>query len=152
MKKRQLTGPESATSRPIADTLGRRLLALVQLAAVFSFPSSPCHVQFSSLSFIYHGTQTIFMNHSNKNLVFIISWCGNFKGGSGQSTPTLVLKRGMDQWMLAATLAQLLKDRLQVWRLLALVRLSAVSFIPFSLPCVVLQPVFHLPWYADHLH
>ena len=32
---------------------------------------------------IYHGTQTIFINHSNKNLVLIISWCGNFKGGSG---------------------------------------------------------------------
>ena len=28
---------------------GWRLLALVQLAAVFSFPFSPCHVQFSSL-------------------------------------------------------------------------------------------------------
>ena len=45
----------------------------------------------------------------------------------------------MDQWMLAVTLAQLLKDRLYVWRLLALVRLAAVFFIPFSfLPCVVL--------------
>ena len=42
--------------------------------------------------------------------------------------PTLVLKRGMDQWMLAVTLAQLLKDRLYVWKLLALVRLAAVLF------------------------
>ena len=59
--------------------------------------------------------------------------------------PTLVLKMGMDQWMLVATLAQLLKDRLWVWRLLALVRLAAIFFIPFSfLPCVVLWPVFHL--------
>ena len=59
MKKWQLTGPEPATSRSIADPLAAevklplvffdtfpssRLVALVRLAAVFSFPSLSYHV------------------------------------------------------------------------------------------------------------
>ena len=51
----------------------------------------------------------------------------------------LVLKRGMDQWMLAVTLAQLLKDQSIGLEVAGYGPVSCHFFIPFSfLPCVVL--------------
>ena len=50
--------------------------------------------------------------------------------------------------MLAMTIAQLAKNQLKFWSLLALALLAAiVPFLSLSVPCVVLYLVFHLHYH-----
>ena len=83
--------------------------------------------------------QIIFINHSIKNLVFIISWCWSFKGGSGWKyahTSTLEGNGSMDAGGDLGSAAKGLAIGLEV---AGSGPVSCRFFIPFfSLPCVVL--------------
>ena len=52
-------------------------LQMYMRSVISQCPHGLCQLYIANLSFIYHGTQTIFINHSNKNLVFTIS-CASY--------------------------------------------------------------------------